>query len=151
MPRNGDSIKPALYLDDLRRLCLRAHDNCRYTVFTISSDQPMTASTKSSTLRAILRSALSPRPQEKSSPTRFSRSLQDVQRCSGCDLKFQREEGYFWAPCTSSLALALAISPVIAHCVCYTCWWITKDVICSVVLFRPAPGISLFSRVRGSI
>ena len=71
------------------------------------------------------------------------------QRCSVCDLKFQREEGYFLGAMYISFGLALTIIAVIAALLCaITGWWITKDVIWAVVLFLPlAPGISLFARV----
>src|SRR6266851_9386232 len=71
------------------------------------------------------------------------------ERCSVCDLKFQREEGYFLGAMYISFGLALAIIAVIAALLCaITSWWITKDVIWAVVLFLPlAPGISLFARV----
>src|SRR6266478_10205466 len=71
------------------------------------------------------------------------------ERCSVCDLKFQREEGYFLGAMYISFGLALAIIAVIAALLCaITGWWITKDVIWAVVLFLPlAPGISLFARV----
>jgi uncharacterized protein (DUF983 family) len=70
-------------------------------------------------------------------------------RCSVCDLKFQREEGYFLGAMYISFALALAIIALIAALLWATTgWWITKDVIWAVVLFLPlAPSISLFARV----
>ena len=71
------------------------------------------------------------------------------QRCSVCDLKFQREEGYFLGAMYISFGLAPTIIAVIAALLwAITGWWITKDVIWAVVLFLPlAPGISLFARV----
>lgn len=70
-------------------------------------------------------------------------------RCSVCDLKFQREEGYFLGAMYISFGLALAIIALIAALLwAITDWWITKDVIWAVVLFLPlAPTISLFARV----
>ena len=70
-------------------------------------------------------------------------------RCSVCDLKFQREEGYFLGAMYISFGLALAIIALIAALLwAITGWWITKDVIWAVVLFVPiAPTISLFARV----
>jgi uncharacterized protein (DUF983 family) len=70
-------------------------------------------------------------------------------RCSICDLKFQREEGYFLGAMYISFGLALAIIALIAALLwAVTGWWITKDVIWAVVLFVPlAPSISLFARV----
>jgi uncharacterized protein (DUF983 family) len=70
-------------------------------------------------------------------------------RCSICDLKFQREEGYFLGAMYISFGLALAIIALIAGLLwAITGWWITKDVIWAVILFLPlAPSISLFARV----
>jgi len=69
--------------------------------------------------------------------------------CSICDLKFQREEGYFLGAMYISFGMALVIIAVIAVLLwTVTGWWITKAVIWAVVLFLPlAPGISLFARV----
>ena len=71
------------------------------------------------------------------------------QRCSICDLRFQREEGYFLGAMYISFGLALAIIALLAAILwAVTGWWINKDVIWAVVLFVPlAPSISLFSRV----
>jgi hypothetical protein len=71
------------------------------------------------------------------------------QPCSVCDLKFQREEGYFLGAMYISFGLALVIIALIAALLwVITGWWITKDVIWAVVLFLPlAPSISLFTRV----
>ena len=70
-------------------------------------------------------------------------------RCPVCDLKFQREEGYFLGAMYISFGLALATIALIAALLwAVTSWWITKDVIWAVVLFLPlAPSISLFARV----
>ena len=70
-------------------------------------------------------------------------------RCSICDLKFQREEGYFQGAMYISFGLALATIALIAALLwAITGWWITKDVTWAVVLFVPlAPTISLFARV----
>jgi hypothetical protein len=71
------------------------------------------------------------------------------QCCPICDLKFQREEGYFLGAMYISFGLALVIIALIAALLwAITGWWITKDVIWAVVLFLPlAPSISLFARV----
>jgi uncharacterized protein (DUF983 family) len=71
------------------------------------------------------------------------------QRCPVCDLRFQREEGYFLGAMYISFGLALITIAVIAALLWVaTGWWITKDVIWAVVLFLPlAPSISLFARV----
>ncbi len=71
------------------------------------------------------------------------------QRCAVCDLKFQREEGYFLGAMYISFGLALATIALIAALLwAITGWWITKDLVWAVVLFLPlAPSISLFARV----
>jgi hypothetical protein len=71
------------------------------------------------------------------------------ERCTVCDLKFQREEGYFLGAMYISFGLALVIISLIAVLLwAITGWWITKDMIWAVVLFLPlAPAISLFARV----
>ncbi len=71
------------------------------------------------------------------------------QRCSVCDLQFQREEGYFLGAMYISFGLALFTIAIIAALFwAVTGWWITKDVIWAVVVFLPlAPSISLFARV----
>ena len=71
------------------------------------------------------------------------------ERCSVCDLKFQREEGYFLGAMYISFGLALVIIALIAALLwAITGWWITKDMIWALVLFLPlAPAISLFARV----
>jgi uncharacterized protein (DUF983 family) len=110
----------------------------------------MTASTKSSTLRAILRQRCPRCRQGRIFLYSVFRGFPNMyQRCSVCDLKFQREEGYFLGAMYISFGLALVIIAVIAALLWATSgWWITKDVIWAVVLFLPlAPGISLFARV----
>jgi hypothetical protein len=71
------------------------------------------------------------------------------ERCLVCDLKFQREEGYFLGAMYISFGLALVLIALIALCLwAITGWWINKDMIWAVVLFLPlAPAISLMSRV----
>ena len=71
------------------------------------------------------------------------------ERCAVCELKFQREEGYFLGAMYISFGLALVIIALIALLLwAITGWWITKDMIWAVVLFLPlAPAISLFARV----
>src|SRR5579862_5703396 len=60
------------------------------------------------------------------------------ERCSVCDLKFQREEGYFLGAMYISFGLALAAIAVIAVLLWMaTGWWITKVTIWAVVLFLP--------------
>jgi hypothetical protein len=71
------------------------------------------------------------------------------QHCAVCDLKFQREEGYFLGAMYISFGLALAIIALIAALLwAITGWWINNDVIWALILFLPlAPSISLFARV----
>jgi len=71
------------------------------------------------------------------------------ERCSICDLKFQREEGYFLGAMYISFGLALVVIALISVLLwVMTGWPITKDTIMALVLFLPlAPTISLFSRV----
>ena len=71
------------------------------------------------------------------------------ERCPVCDLKFQREEGYFLGAMYISFGLALLVIAVIAVLLWGTTGWpITKDTVWAVVLFLPlAPTISLFARV----
>ena len=69
--------------------------------------------------------------------------------CSICNLKFQREEGYFLGAMYISFGLAIGVIALIAALLwAITAWGITKDTIWAVVLFLPlAPTISLFARV----
>jgi uncharacterized protein (DUF983 family) len=71
------------------------------------------------------------------------------ERCSVCDLKFQREEGYFLGAMYISFGLALVIIALIAGLLwAITGWWITRVTIWAVILFLPlAPAISLLARV----
>lgn len=71
------------------------------------------------------------------------------ERCPVCDLKFEREPGYFLGAMYVSYALGLVIIALIAALLwAVTGWWITKDTIWAVVLFLPlAPTITFFARV----
>lgn len=71
------------------------------------------------------------------------------ERCSVCDLKFEREQGYFLGAMYISYGLALFTGASIAVLLwAMTGWWITKVAIWTVVLFLPlAPTITLFARV----
>jgi len=71
------------------------------------------------------------------------------ERCPVCDLKFEREPGYFLGAMYVSYALGLVIIALIAALLwAVTGWWITKDTIWAVVLFLPlAPTVTLFARV----
>ena len=71
------------------------------------------------------------------------------ERCSVCELKFEREPGYFLGAMYISYGLALLNIALIAVSLwAVTGWWITKVTIWAVVLFLPfAPMITLFARV----
>lgn len=71
------------------------------------------------------------------------------ERCPVCDLKFEREPGYFLGAMYISFGLALLIITAFAFALwAITGWWITKDTIWAIVLFLPLiPAITLFSRV----
>lgn len=71
------------------------------------------------------------------------------ERCAACDLRFEREPGYFLGAMYISYGLGLVLVAVIAALLwVVTRWWITKDVIWAMVLFVPfAPAISYFARV----
>jgi uncharacterized protein (DUF983 family) len=110
----------------------------------------METATKSSTLGSILRQRC---PRCRSGRIfRYSifRGLPKMcERCSVCDLKFEREPGYFLGAMYLSYGLALVTIALIAALLwAITGWWITKDTIWAVVLFLPlAPTITLFARV----
>jgi uncharacterized protein (DUF983 family) len=71
------------------------------------------------------------------------------ERCPICDLKFEREPGYFLGAMYVSYGLGIVMVALIAALLWWlTGWWITKDTIWAVVLFLPlAPTITLFARV----
>ncbi len=71
------------------------------------------------------------------------------ERCSICDLKFEREPGYFLGAMYFSFAMGVLImAPIAVSLWALTGWWISKVIIFSVVLFLPfAPTITLFARV----
>ncbi len=71
------------------------------------------------------------------------------ERCPVCDLKFEREPGYFLGAMYVSYALGLVIIAIVAAFLwVVTGWWITKDTVWAVVLFLPlAPTTTLFARV----
>ncbi|MGZ4731420.1 MAG: DUF983 domain-containing protein [Terriglobales bacterium] len=110
----------------------------------------MTTPKQSSTLAAIFRQRCPRCRRGGIYPYSIFRGFPKMcQRCSICDLKFQREEGYFLGAMYISFGLALATIALIAVLLwAITGWWITKDVTWAVVLFVPlAPTISLFARV----
>jgi len=69
--------------------------------------------------------------------------------CPVCDLKFEREPGYFLGAMYVSYAIGVVIVALFAALLwAVTGWWITKDTIWAVVLFLPlAPTITLLARV----
>ena len=71
------------------------------------------------------------------------------ERCSICDLKFEREPGYFLGAMYFSFALGVLVMAPIALLLWYLMgWWITKVILWAVILFLPfAPTITLFARV----
>jgi uncharacterized protein (DUF983 family) len=71
------------------------------------------------------------------------------ERCGICDLKFEREPGYFLGAMYFSFGLGVLIMAPIAVLLWFlTGWWITKVILWAVVLFLPfAPTITLFARV----
>jgi len=71
------------------------------------------------------------------------------ERCPVCDLKFEREEGYFLGAMYISYAVALVTIAVIAALLWMaTRWSIVKVTVWGVLLFLPlAPTITLLARV----
>jgi uncharacterized protein (DUF983 family) len=71
------------------------------------------------------------------------------ERCPVCDLKFEREPGYFLGAMYFSFALGVLVMAPIAMLLWFlTGWWITKVMIWAVLLFLPfAPTITLLARV----
>jgi uncharacterized protein (DUF983 family) len=71
------------------------------------------------------------------------------ERCAVCDLKFEREPGYFLGAMYISYGLGVLIMAPIAVLLWFlTGWRITKVTLWAVVLFLPfAPTITLFARV----
>ena len=71
------------------------------------------------------------------------------ERCEICNLKFEREPGYFLGAMYVSYGLALATIAMIAALLwSVTSWSIVKDIAWACVLFLPlAPWLTLFARV----
>ena len=71
------------------------------------------------------------------------------QQCPVCDLKFEREPGYFLGAMYISYGLALLTIALIGLVTwLVTRWWITKAALWGVVLFLPLVlAITLLSRV----
>ncbi|HMK24242.1 MAG TPA: DUF983 domain-containing protein [Terriglobales bacterium] len=70
-------------------------------------------------------------------------------RCPACDLRFEREAGYFLGAMYISYILGVALIVLIAAMLWWmTGWAVTKCTLWAVVLFLPpAPAITYFSRV----
>ena len=70
-------------------------------------------------------------------------------RCTVCNLRFEREPGYFLGAMYISYGLALVVIAALAFVLwSITGWWITRATLWAVVLFLPlAPAITYFSRV----
>lgn len=70
-------------------------------------------------------------------------------RCSVCNLKFEREEGYFLGAMYLSFSLALLMICALAAILWWlTIWPITRIFLGAVLLFVPfAPTLSLVARV----
>jgi uncharacterized protein (DUF983 family) len=71
------------------------------------------------------------------------------ERCEVCDLKFEREAGYFLGAMYISYGLALVTIAIIATLLwSLTSWSIVKDIAWAAILFLPfAPSLTLFARV----
>jgi uncharacterized protein (DUF983 family) len=71
------------------------------------------------------------------------------ERCPVCDLRFEREPGYFLGAMYISFGVGLGFIAVVAALVwAVTGWGFINDILCGVILFLPlAPAITLFSRV----
>ncbi len=71
------------------------------------------------------------------------------ERCPACDLKFEREPGYFLGAMYISYAIALVVITGSAALVwMVTRWTIGRVTLLAILFFLPlAPAITLFSRV----
>ena len=71
------------------------------------------------------------------------------ERCSVCNLRYEREPGYFLGAMYISYGLGLPVVALIAGLLwVLTGWWITKATIWAVVLFLPlVPAITFLARV----
>ena len=72
-----------------------------------------------------------------------------LERCPNCDLKFEREQGYFLGAMYISYGLALITIVVLALVLWVsTSWSLQKITLLAILLFLPlAPTLTLFSRV----
>jgi uncharacterized protein (DUF983 family) len=71
------------------------------------------------------------------------------ERCSVCNLRFEREPGYFLGAMYIGYGITLLLTTLIATLLwAVTGWWITKDAIWAVVLFLPlAPATTRVARI----
>jgi len=71
------------------------------------------------------------------------------ERCPACDLKFEREEGYFLGAMYIGYALALGMIAIFGVLLwSFAGWPFQKTVIAAVLLFLPfAPVLTLMARV----
>jgi uncharacterized protein (DUF983 family) len=71
------------------------------------------------------------------------------ERCPCCNLKFEREAGYFLGAMYISYTLGVGIIVLFATGLwAVTGWWVTKSTLWAVILFLPlAPAITYLSRV----
>jgi hypothetical protein len=71
------------------------------------------------------------------------------ERCPACDLKYEREEGYFLGAMYIGYALALGMIAIFAVLLwSFAGWPFQKTVIAAVLLFLPfAPVLTLMARV----
>jgi uncharacterized protein (DUF983 family) len=71
------------------------------------------------------------------------------ERCEVCNLKYEREAGYFLGAMYISYGLALVTIAILAALLwSVTSWSIVKDIAWAAILFLPfAPSLTLFARV----
>lgn len=72
-----------------------------------------------------------------------------AERCPVCDLRFEREPGYFLGAMYISYGIALVLISLIGALLWkFTDWSIVKDTVWATLLFLPlAPAITLFARI----
>lgn len=71
------------------------------------------------------------------------------ERCPVCDLKFEREEGYFLGAMYISYGIGVVFIALAAAVLwLVTGWTVTKATICAIIIFLPlGPPITLLARV----
>jgi uncharacterized protein (DUF983 family) len=110
----------------------------------------MEPATKLSTLGSILRQRCPRCRKGRIFPYSIFRGLPKMhERCPVCDLRFEREPGYFLGAMYISYGLGvMTIAALAAGFWLVTGWGITKDTLWAAVLFLPmAAAITLLSRV----